>query len=433
MINLKKLISATLLSTLALTSFAQNGVSPSTNSPYTRYGFGQLTDQGFGSNKAMGGIGYGLRNGYHINAMNPASYSAVDSLTFIFDVGFSLQNANFKEKAYQSNVKNGRFDYVGMQFRLLKGFGMTIGYLPYSNVGYNFSTSKNITDKATDEVITSTSTYDGNGGLQQAFVGLGYNVLKNLSIGINTAYFYGTIDHTITNGFSNSNAYLSMKGHEITVRDLKFDLGLQYTQNINKNNKFTIGAIYGIGKKLNSKGINFNELEYYNSKGSLSVLSYSADTLKNCFEIPKTIGAGLTYIYKDKLTIGADFTLQKWGNALFFNKSGEFVDRKKISLGIEYLPNKIGRKYFKRIYYRAGAYYSQPYTKINGKEGTEEFGASIGLGLPLFLYNYKSFLNISGQYVHIKPKVSGMLEENYLRINIGLTFNERWFMKWKVD
>ena len=433
MINLKKLISAALLSTLALTSFAQNGVSPSTNSPYTRYGFGQLTDQGFGNNKAMGGIGYGLRNGYHINAMNPASYSAVDSLTFIFDVGFSLQNANFKEQAYQSNVKNGRFDYIGMQFRLLKGLGMTIGYLPYSNVGYNFSTSKNITDKATDEIITSTSTYDGNGGLQQAFVGLGYNILKNLSIGINASYFYGTIDHTVTNGFSNSNAYLSMKGNEITVRDLKFDLGLQYTQNINKNNKFTIGAIYGIGKKLNSKGINFNELEYYNSKGSLSVLSYSADTLKNCFEIPKTIGAGLTYIYKDKLTIGADFTLQKWGNALFFNKSGEFVDRKKVSLGIEYLPNKIGRKYFKRIYYRAGAYYSQPYTKINGKKGAEEFGASIGLGLPVFLYNYKSFLNISGQYVHIKPKVSGMLEENYLRINIGLTFNERWFMKWKVD
>ena len=42
-------------------------------------------------------------------------------------------------------------------------------------------------------------------------------------------------------------------------------------------------------------------------------------------------------------------------------------------------------------------------------------------------------LNISGQYIKVSPKFKGLMEENYLRINIGLTFNERWFMKWKVD
>ena len=66
MIDYKRLISALLLNTLVLMAFAQNGMSPSTNSPYTRYGFGLLSDQGFGNNKAMGGIGYGLRNGFHI-------------------------------------------------------------------------------------------------------------------------------------------------------------------------------------------------------------------------------------------------------------------------------------------------------------------------------------------------------------------------------
>ena len=70
-------------------------------------------------------------------------------------------------------------------------------------------------------------------------------------------------------------------------------------------------------------------------------------------------------------------------------------------------------------------------TKIDGKEGAKEYGVSFGFGLPLF--QSKSILNISGQYVKVSPKVSGMLEENTLRVNVGLTFNERWFLKWKVN
>lgn len=55
----------------------------STNSPYTRYGLGDMFDQSFTNNAAMGGVGYALRTPEHINAMNPASYTAVDSLSFI--------------------------------------------------------------------------------------------------------------------------------------------------------------------------------------------------------------------------------------------------------------------------------------------------------------------------------------------------------------
>lgn len=97
MINYKRLISASILLTVTGLAVAQT----STNSPYTRYGFGQLADQNFGNSKAMGGIAYGLRNGYQINASNPASYTAIDSLTFLFDAGMTLQNANFKD----GNVK----------------------------------------------------------------------------------------------------------------------------------------------------------------------------------------------------------------------------------------------------------------------------------------------------------------------------------------
>ena len=159
----KRLINTCLLILCVMTAVAQSG----SNSPYTRYGFGQLSDQAFGNSKAMGGIAYGLRNGLQINVANPASYSAVDSLTFLFDAGMSLQNANFKEGNVKTNAKNSTIDYIAMQFRLMPRLGFTLGIMPFSNVGYDFSESRPIYEGKDEEQITTTNRYHGFGGLRQ--------------------------------------------------------------------------------------------------------------------------------------------------------------------------------------------------------------------------------------------------------------------------
>jgi hypothetical protein len=398
----------------------------STNSPYTRYGFGQLSDQSFGNSQAMGGIAYGLRNGLQVNASNPASYSAVDSLTFIFDAGMSLQNANFKEGNVKINAKNSSVDYIAMQFRLAKGLGFSAGFLPYSNVGYNMNKTNKVTTDEHGNTTAANQAYVGDGGLQQVYVGLGYQIFKGLSIGTNFSFLYGDITHTASTTFSNTNAYSSSRSHKIDVSDYKLDFGLQYTHKLKEKHVLNLGAIYSLGHELNSTGY-----EYVEKYSGNTVITQSVDTIKNAFALPHTFGLGATYVYDNKLTIGLDYTLQKWEDVKFFNKDGAFQNRSKISVGAEYLPNPIGRSYFSNIRYRVGAYYSSPYAKIDGKDGNREYGVSFGFGLPLFMS--KSILNISGQYVKVAPKLKGMLEENYLRINIGLTFNEQWFMKWKVD
>lgn len=60
--------------------------------------------------------------------------------------------------------------------------------------------------------------------------------------------------------------------------------------------------------------------------------------------------------------------------------------------------------------------------------------ASAGVALPIInMHNNRSFVNFAVQYERVKPKHAGMLTENYLRFSIGLTFNERWFVKWKAQ
>ena len=177
-----------LLTILSGAKVAQNN----TNSRYRRYGYGQLADQGSGNSKAMGGIAYGLRDKYQTNFANPASYTAVDSLTFMFDGGISMQNTNFSDGTVKKNAKNSSFDYITMQFRLSKWGAMSIGLLPYSNVGYTMASYQENTEYPENSAST---TYAGEGGLHQLYLGAGFKIFKNLSVGANISYLWGDITH----------------------------------------------------------------------------------------------------------------------------------------------------------------------------------------------------------------------------------------------
>ena len=103
----KQIICTAFAVVLALSGYAQSG----TNSPYSQYGIGVLSDQSQGFSRGMNGVGLAYRKGNAVNTLNPASYSAVDSLTMIFDVGLSGQITNFKEGNTKVNaVFNQRND-----------------------------------------------------------------------------------------------------------------------------------------------------------------------------------------------------------------------------------------------------------------------------------------------------------------------------------
>lgn len=420
MLRNKVLLFSVLMLGSCLTVIAQS----STNSPYTRYGLGDLSDRGFANNAAMGGVGYGMRYSGNINLTNPASISSVDSLSFMFDLGMSLKSSNYKENGISSNAKNSSFDYIAMQFRLHKRLGFAIGFTPFSNVGYNFSTT---TPVEGNEDYTATNTFYGDGGLQQVTAGLGFKILENLSIGASAGYIYGSLDYQSSVAF-NTNSDQTIVYNSVKVKSYVADFGLQYTQKVGKEDNLTLGLVYGLGHVLGStdtRGIQVTDNENY------SVTNETV--LKDAYGIPHTFGAGLAYTHKDNLTIGADYTLQKWSSVKYQNLDNMYKDRTKIAIGAEYLPNPLGRNYLQRIRYRVGFNYATPYLKLPQYEGPSEYSISAGFGFPLNVFQYKTILSLTGQYVRVKPSVSNLLSEDRFVIKLGLTFNERWFMKWKVN
>ncbi|MDE6772286.1 MAG: hypothetical protein K2J49_06775, partial [Muribaculaceae bacterium] len=123
------------LITLAAMSgaYAQN-----VTTPYSMYGYGILGDRATSMQRQMGSVGYAMNSGRQINVMNPASYAAIDSLTFLFDIGADVSMLWQKEGAVKEHSVGGGLDYITMQFPICKFIGGSIGMLPYSSVGYSF-------------------------------------------------------------------------------------------------------------------------------------------------------------------------------------------------------------------------------------------------------------------------------------------------------
>lgn len=425
MVGFKKFFFVLLLLAGASAAFGQKNTNSqnATNSPYTRYGFGELADNSFGKSKAMGGLAYGIRDRYQINPANPASYTAMDSLTFLFEGGFTFQNTNFSDGTNKTNAKNSSFDYVAMQFRLAKWMAVNAGLIPFSKVGYSVSVS-DIDHENTDAY--NVTSYTGDGGLKQIYLGVGVNVLKNLAIGANFSYFWGDIDRSMSLYFPVASASGNTESENISISDFKVDLGLQYTYNLNEKQQFILGAVYSPQKSLH----NTTTLRSIVTSNQSNRIVSEKDTIAT-FQLPHKFGVGLTYNYDNRITVGVDYTLEKWGSATYFNSTNAFRDRSKIAVGAEVRPSLYSRNYLAHMRYRVGAYYSTPYYKINGVNAATEYGVSFGLGFPL--PKVASLLNISAQFVRVDGKKPNFLDENYLKLSVGLTFNERWFFKRKVN
>ena len=425
---MNRIIASFVLATLTTSAFAQSD----TNSPYSQFGLGELSDQSVSFNKGMNGVGLAMRRGNEANPMNPASYSSIDSLTMIFDAGLSGQITNYNENGNKLSGKSGGFDYAVGLFRAAKNVGVSFGILPYSNIGYSYSTSEVLTDK---ESTVAATAFSGTGGLHQLYIGTGIRPFKFLSIGANISYLWGDYTRSVA---SVETSYLSIltKEYKADISSYKLDLGVQLELPLSKLDALTLGATWTPGHSLKADP----ECLITNVKSTIGKADTTIYKISDGLRIATEYGFGIAYNHGQNVRVGADLHIQKWGsvdypaysNGVYTLKSGLLKDSYRFNLGGEWTPKPMGRSILQRIRYRAGVGMTTPYYYINGKEGPKEISASLGLGIPIMNgYNNRSIINISGQFV--RRSADNMIKENMFRLNIGFTFNERWFAKWKVE
>lgn len=397
-------------------SVAQNN----TNSPFTRFGYGEIVDDNSGEQRAMGGVGISTRNNSSINAMNPASYSAVDTMTFMFDLGLTGLISRFSDVNGTKQTYNSNLEYVNMQFPITKWMGFSAGLLPYSFSGYSFFNADSVqlsNTTATPTYGQYTTSYSGTGGVSQVYSGVGMKFFDHISIGVNAYYMFGEVINNRSLVFTSADFNSSTEVNSIKVSNFRFRYGMQLFHTFAEKHTATLGVIYENKAPFNGKFIQTH-------------FAIPADTITydNDFELPMTFGVGLSYKYDNKLTLGIDYTTQKWGEAMFFGKTDSLRNRSKIAIGTEYIPNPRGNKYLERIRYRAGLNMHDPYYKLTAIAPAKNFGISFGIGLPLKTSN--TIINATVEYGKVGEKA--VFREDYFKLTFNATFNEGWFFKRKL-
>lgn len=389
-----------------------------TSSPYSKFGYGLLNDNATSAQRAMGGVGYAMRSGRQINVMNPASYAATDSLTFLFDMGVNLETYSYRDADARFNDVGGGLDYITMQFPLSKRLGMSVGLLPFSSVGYAFGS----------EIENGTSSRQGSGGINMAYVGLGYRPVKGLSVGFNLSYLFGNTFNDVYAISSSGSTSLFEK--VMKVRDWRAEFGIQYGYTFGIDHTVTAGVTFSPGKDL--RGHTYAVKYDVNSDTKADTVGYT--NLKGKFSLPDTWGFGVNYQWADRLMVEADFTLQNWSKAKYtaiegYDEDIQFANRTKFAFGAQYR-HKVRGNYLQRIQWRAGMFTGRDYMMVAGNH-VNEFGVSAGFGLPTPGGN-KTVINLGFQYIHRQASPNPLVKENYCNITLGVNLNELWFMASKI-
>jgi hypothetical protein len=442
------------------------------NSPYSRYGIGNLSPSTNISTRALGGISAAYIDYTGINFSNPASYAAflsnkearsnkLESGRAILDIGVNLSNRtliapNTPNKFTSSDLL---FSYLQLGVPLRQNWGLSFGIRPISRINYRVNKTELLKDAGTGLPIDSAITqFSGSGGSFLPTIGTGFSFklgesknaankrISRLAVGINLGYFFGNRENKALRNLFNDSVLYYASDHNTTSSfgDVFFNSGLQYQfQNRNDSKKqttiFRLGLSGNWQQKLNASVDSLRQTYTIGNAGEIlqidSVLQ--KNDIKGEIIYPGSYKAGFVIQrIKDDYSgwlFGVDYSQSKWSNYRYFGKKDSVQDNWELNVGAQINP-KPGTNYFSNVTYRFGFFTGPDYIKV-GKE-LPQFGVTFGLGLPIRKYNRQSeqttLINLAFEYGK-RGNNDNLLKENLFRFSVGFNLNDVWFRKRKYD
>ncbi len=417
---------------LTLNAGAQN----TNNSPYSEYGIGDLNPQYYAAQAGMGGIGVSNANGFNINNINPALLARNNKFT-AFEFGVYGKSQKLSSEGKTQNSVSGTLQYISLAFPVTSQKSDTsnlhwttgLALSPYSNVYY-----KVVRPYYDPGVGLITYPANGTGGLTKIDFNNGFKLNKNWYLGLKISYIFGDVTKEGTASLANG-------GYPVTLIDrtnqhgFDFKFGSAYRKKLKEKLYFNAGLTYELSSKLNSTKLRYSQINISNPPQSDTLRS----TDQGITKLPSQLQFGISIDDPYHWTIGADFSYVAGANADFSYISssintGTAIDKLTYSngysftIGGEYTPNIFSYNLISRMTYRAGVNYSITPITINNNQITD-MSASVGTSLPIGRGNTLVNLALSMG----KRGSSAYVQENYFRVNLGITINDQWFKRRKID
>ena len=425
----KIVITIVYITTIGL--YAQDG----TVSPYSFYGIGDLKNNSTVENQMMGGIGV-YADSIHINLKNPAAFGKL-GLEVMDREGLvtytaGVSNKQFTLKSFTAEEESSitSLDYLALGFSVGKGLGMGFGIMPYSSVGYN------LVDDRTETGGSLVNIYTGEGGLTRAFYSIGYEIVDNLSIGATVNFNFGTLDSERLQQIEDIQ-FGTFDRRSSRVNGFDFNYALNYTPLIKGRQRLHTSIRVNTQGNLVSK--NDRQLGSFSVSSGVTIEELEVDLASQNLEntelkIPTTTTLGIGYGEDYKWFVGAEYSFQEMSsfeNVFLGSDNIVYEDASSFAFGAFLTPDHDSfTSYFKRVTYRAGLRLDKTGMLVNDVD-INNFGITFGLGLPLG----RSFsnLNLGFEFGRRGTTRADLIEESYFKFNVGLSLNDRWFQKRKIN
>lgn len=429
--------------------FGFSQAQKNTDSPYSRYGIGTLNEVAFNGNFGLGGAGIAWRpfqykpliydslsrsnanindrGSNFINTVNPASFSNISLTTF--EASLVSRNVDYTSGGQSRTGTNTQFSHMSLGMPLGEKMGLAFGLKPHSFIGYDYSTQAEI--ETTDDLVNYV--YEGSGGVSEVFLGLGYEFLKNFSVGATGSYYFGQLidDRRVVFEESGTGFFNSLDERNRRVSSVSYKLGLQYFKHLNDDYRVVVGVILSPQDQFNATETRLLR-NYLGDAGTESFADTALFRDETSIKVGNAsiFGVGVAFEKKHNWMLTADLKLSAWGSEELA-LGVERADGQSIHVGFDkYVNTSAFGAYLGKIGYRTGFRYNSSIIKIEN-EDISEFGISFGLTLPL----RKTFstLNLGAELGQRGKDEGGLTKENFFKLQVGVTINDKWFIKRKYD
>lgn len=408
---------------IANQSFTQGHIT----SPYSFIGLGDNFQKGNIKSLSMGGVDMALRSNLYINMMNPAGISGIDSMSFVGSVGVAMDNSSYRTSDLTSEFSSAHINHLAIAFPISKWWKTSVLLLPYSSLGYEV-----LDQSVLEENWNIDYTYQGEGGVDAVTLTNAFNVTDNLALGLSASYYFGKLEHTRTVTFPDSTfIFNTMVREKVLLNGLVFKAGLQYFLPLDDKNTIGFGLTYGNKSSLNATtdylAFDYLGSELYNNSTLDTVRKWSDEP--STIEMPFNLGAGISWVKKNKMSIAADFSFENWENFKYKNSNLNLSNKLRAAIGGEYIPeSNTLSKYWKMVHYRMGFRYEHLGMKFADTE-LKEYAISVGFGLPLRKSN--TFVNLGFEIGQNGTVDNNLIQERFFKVMLGVTIKERWFRQSK--
>ena len=399
----------------ALPVICLNAAAQSSTSPYAMFGTGAIDNGNHGWTGGMAGLGVGLREDNTLNSSNPAALTAIKEKTFVFDAAVNGNIIYYSGQGRSAVSGTGNIDRLGLGFRAGSFVTLSAGLHPLTTVEYSIhkSTFKNGASEKFDSYFT------GSGGLHKIYLSLGFDVFRDLSIGVTGSLVMGQITKT------ESSDYWTAVAKSVSDITPYIDFGLQYHRKIGNSRTVTAGLAGGLEK-------DFSLHNTYSLSDNSDSTIVSEKVLASSEQIlPAYISTGVSYS-STSLTAGVDYSFHKYSAMDADSDFIRYKDRNRLTVGLSYIPGKYDvRHYWKRIKFQCGAYIDDSCIAASGSKGLN-WGVSVGMVFPI--RNSTSFYwSLNFKRLTFPLQNRNTIPESSAGLTFGVSFGERWFERRKIE